>query len=281
MMHDMWKLFPRLIEKKINALLDEAEPNRMKSFHIYKTCQNENLWNKSFDEFREQLSQFFSLPQIERTKSRFDYVLNRPMHKSVFENFQLDFRNAVVNHSSLLAVSNWAHHMLRINTKSESPVISMDVMTKTLTSIVNPGPFDKAQDIEFDDFCGSWKRICFSLFGRRFENDLKEVLSELTRLDEEQQLLEQQRRHLPRIYLTQTEIDWTQGLLSAAQEASPLPRFPLSRGPQKEALVEVEKVAQLYSLVMESEKPEFIPYRQKIRDTLIFRCEDLLKKRQA
>jgi hypothetical protein len=281
MMHDMWKLFPRLIEKKINALLDEAEPNRMKSFHIYKTCQNENLWNKSFEDFREELSRFFSLPLNERTKSRFDYALNRPMHKSVFENFQLDFRNAVVNGQALLAVSNWAHHMLRINTRSESPVISLDVMTKTMNSIVNPGPFDKAQDIEFDDFCGSWKRVCFNLFGRRFEADLQQVLNELIRIDQEQQLLEQNRQHLPRIYLTQTEIDWTQGLLSAAQELSSLPKFPLSRGPQKEALVEIEKVAQLYSLVMESDKPEFIPYRQRIKETLIFRCEDLLKKRQA
>lgn len=279
-MHDMWKLFPRLMEKKINALLEEAEPDRMKSFHLYKTCQNENLWNKNFDDFREQLAIFFNLPQLERTKGRFDYVLNRPMHKSVFEMFQLDFRNAVVNNSSLLAVSNWAHHMLRINTGLNSPVISLDVMKKTLNSVVSPGPFDKAHDIEFDDFCGTWKRTCFHLFGRRFEADLNKVLNELKLLDQEQQLLEQQKQYLPRIYLTQTEIDWTQGLLSAAQNSLDLPKFPLSRGPQKTALVEIEKVAQLYTLVMESDKTEFTPYRQKIRETLIFRCDELLKKRQ-
>lgn len=279
-MQDMWKLFPRLIEKKINALLEEAEPNRMKSFHLYKTCQNENLWTKSFEEFREQLHQFFALPPTERSKSRFDYYLNRPMHKSVYNLFELDFRNGVVNESSLQAVSNWAHHMLRINTRATSPVISLDVMKKTLNSIVNPGPFDKAQDIEFNDFCDAWKRICFTLFGRRFEADLSQVLDQLKALEQEQQLLEQNRQQLPRIYLTQTEIDWTEALLSAAQEATKLPKFPLSRGPQKEALVEIEKVAQLYSFVMESDKADFIPYRNRIRETLVFRCEDLLKKRQ-
>ncbi len=280
MMHDMWKLFPRLIEKKINALLEEAEPNRMKSFHLYKTCQNENLWNKSFEEFREQLHQFFSLPQPERSKSRFDYYLNRPMHKSIYGLFDLDFRNGVVNESALQSVSNWAHHMLRINTRTSSPVISLEVMKKTMNSIVNPGPFDKAQDIEFSDFCDTWKRICFTLFGRRFDSDLTQVLEQLKALDQEQQLLEQNRQYLPRIYLTQTEIDWTQALLSAAQETARLPKYPLSRGPQKEALVEIEKVAQLYSLVMESDKTDFIPYRDRIRETLVFRCEDLLKKRQ-
>jgi hypothetical protein len=171
--------------------------------------------------------------------------------------------------------------MLRLNTRTNSPVISLEVMKKTLNFIVNPGPFDKAQDIEFDDFCGAWKRICFNLFGRRYETDLNNVLKELQRLDHEQMLLEKDLQHLPRIYLTQTEIDWTQAVLAAAQESRAAPKYPLSRGPQKEALVEIEKVTQLYELIMETDRAELIPYRQRIRETLVFRCDDLLKKRQA
>ena len=279
-MQDMWKLFPRLIEEKINSLLDEAEPNRMKCFHLFKTCQNDQLWNKSYEDFREQLLNFFSLPKNERSKSRFDFALNRPMHKSIFEMFQLDFRNSVVSESSLMAVSNWTHHMLRINTRIASPVISLEVMKKTFHSIVNPGPFDKAQDIEFDDFCSAWRKMCFALFGHRHESDLTHILKELKRLEQEQQLLENSQQFLPRIYLTQTEIDWTQSVLAAAQETAKLPKYPLARGPQKDALMDIEKVAQLYSFVLESEKPEFIQYRHRVRDTLVFRCEDLLKKRQ-
>jgi hypothetical protein len=281
MMHDMWKLFPKVMEEKINALLDDAEPNRMKCFHLYKSCQSENLWNKSYEEFRAALYDFFSLPKSERTKSRFDFNLNRPMHRTIFEMFQLDFRNAIVNSASVGHVSSWAHHMLRINTRVNSPVISLEVMKKTLNFIANPGPFDKAQDIDFEDFCGAWKRICFNLFGKRYDKDLNYVLSELQLLEHEQQQLESKQQHLPRIYLTQTEIDWTQAVLTAAQEYKRLPKYPLSRGPQKESLIQIEKVTQLYEFIMDSEKPDLQPYRDKVRETLVFRCDDLLKKRVA
>jgi hypothetical protein len=280
MINDMWKLFPRLIEEKINGLLDEAEPNRMKSFQIYKACQYENLWNRSYEDFCEHLRNFYFLPRIERIKSRFDIYLDRPMHKSLFEQFQLDFRNSSVNSSSLMNVSNWAHHMLRINSGTTCQIISLDVMKKTFNSIVNPSAFEKAQDIEFEDFCRAWKGICFNLFGRKYDAELSRVLKELQLLNHEQQQLERGLRQIPRVYLTQTEIDWTEGVLLCAKSAKKIPTYPLSRGPQKAELIEIEKIVQLHSLVFESDNPELMQHLQNVRTTLIFRCEELLKKRQ-
>lgn len=280
MMQDMWKLFPRLIEQKINGLLDEAEPNRMKSFHLYKTCQNENLWAHSFENFSEQLHHFFSLPKNERTKSRFDFYLNRPMHKSIFDEFNLDFRNSVVNNTSLQNVSSWTYNIMRLNCSITCQIISLDVIRKTFNAIVNPGPFDKAQDIEFDDFCGTWKRVVLNLFGHKYDTEVSKILDELTLLNHEQKQLERSLKAIPRIYLTQTEIDWTEGVLSAARDFTQLPKYPLTRGPQKDPLIDIDRVAQLYCVVMESRRDEVIEHRQNVRQTLIYRCEELLKKRQ-
>ena len=280
MMQDMWKLFPRLIEQKINGLLEEAHPNRTKAFHLYKCCHNENLWTQSFENFSTHLQEFFSLPKAERTKSKFDFYLNRPMHKRTYDDFQLDFRNAIVESESLHNVSSWTYNIMRLNCNSSCQIISLDVIRKTLKAIVNPGPFDKAQDIEFDDFCGTWKRIVTNMFGHKYDSEVGKILDELNLLNHEQKQLEKCQRSLPKIYLTQTEIDWTESVLLAAQDFSRLPKYPLSKGPQKDLLIDIARVAQLYCVVMESKRQEVIEHRQNVRQTLIYRCEELLKKRQ-
>lgn len=277
MMHDIWKLFPRLVEQKINALLDNAEPNRFKAYQLYKACQNESLWGESFEKFNNCLFDFFNLPKQERSKSKFDIFLNRPMHRTVYDQFTLDFRTAQVSSAKVLNFSSWAHNIMRINLKTNSVLISTDIMTRTVTCITKPSIFEKASEIEFDDFCSAWKRTVFHLFGKRYDSELSRILNEIRLLNIEQKNIEATPRFVPQIYLTQTEIDWTQNLQLAAKNYDTLPKFPLSRGPQKPRLVELEKVVQLYSIVMNSDKPELICHRQSVRNTLMDRCESLMR----
>ena len=279
-MQNIWKMFPRLIEQRINNLLDEAEPNRMKAYQIYKTCQNENLWRNSFADFSEHLTAFFSLPKNERSKSRFDIFLDRPMHKSLFENFQLDFRTAVVNSRSLMMVASWAHNLMRIN-YCDCQVVSTDVMTKTLNTITNPPLFEKAQDIEFEDFCKAWKKTVFGLFGKKYDAEMTSLLDELYLINIEQNNVERTQRFVPLIYLTQTEIDWTTAVMEAAQNSALMPFYPLQRGPQKPRLIELTRIVQLYNIVFGSSQPELIEHRSQVRATILDRCEGLLRDRAA
>ena len=274
-MQDIWKLFPKLIEQKINALLDEAEPNRFKSFQLYKTCQAENLWKDDFQKFADCLSDFYSLPKSERTKSKFDFYLDRPMHKSVFNEFALNFRTCTIDSSRLTGLSSWAHNMMRINLRTNSVIISIDVITRTLKQITNPPIFEKAQDIEFDDFCNAWKRIVFNLFGKKYDAELNYILKQLKALQDERKLAENQPKFVPQIFLTQTEVEWCKSVKTAAEEFSPMPKYPLSRGPEKEHLRQLLKIVQLYSVVMSSETEELKVHREKVRDTLLFRCEEI------
>ena len=279
-MKSIWKMFPRLIEERIATLLDEAEPNRMKAYQIYKTCQNENLWRNSFADFSEHLASFFSLPKNERSKGRFDSVLERPMHKSVFEIFALDFRSAMVNSRSLHIVASWAHNLIRVNFR-DSQTISMDVMTRTLSLITNPTPFEKAQDIEFEDFCSAWKKTVHALFGKKYETDVNALLEEFVRLNLEQKNAEATLRFIPALYLTQTEIDWTLGVMWAAENLGEMPSYPLSRGPEKQPLIDLLKVVQLYNVVFESDLPDLAQHRSAVHATILDRCQRLLRDRAA
>jgi len=284
MIVELWNAFPRLLVQKINALLDEAEPRPMKAFHLYKTCQREGLWQEGFEKFSKQLQTFFALPRFERRKSHLDALLERPMAVDVYSDFQLNFHNALVNNKTLLDIASWAHHLIRVGYKTESLVISEDVLTKTLNYITDPPPHEKDHDIEFEDFCSAWKTIVVRLFGKKYDDELNAILRELQWLNA--QLLEvgntpQDNGFFPTIYLTQTEIDWVSAVKKATLENEMIPKFPLSRGPQKRRLIDLERVVNLYKVVQRTKLPELLKHRENIRNTILDRCESLLREKAS
>ncbi|MGE5086111.1 MAG: hypothetical protein ACM3MG_07385, partial [Bacillota bacterium] len=157
MIKELWSTFPRLLVERINALLDDAEPSPAKAFQLYKTCQSENLWNDTFDKFSQHLNHYFSLSKFDRKKSVLDAVLNAPMSMNTYNEFHLNFRNAIVENRSIVNLANWAHHLMRVGHKTTSVVISEDVLCRTLNYITHPPLFEKAANIDFEDFCEAWK----------------------------------------------------------------------------------------------------------------------------
>jgi hypothetical protein len=278
MMQHLWKLFPQLLVQKINGLLDAAEPSPTKAFHLYKTCQREQLWQDSFEKFSDHLRDFFSQPKDYRAKSYFDSFLERPMNRHIFDEFQLTFRTANVNARDVVDTANWAHNMMRISCKSESEVISSDVLGRTLQDITNPPPYEKDHDIEFEDFCIAWKKIVFKLFGKTHDSEMNRILKELRWLNAELKKPEVS-NFTPSIYLTQTEIDWTTAVKSRAEDYAEIPEFPLSRGAQKIRLMELERAVNLYNIVQKTDLPELLKHRENIRTTILDKCEWLLKEK--
>ncbi|MGZ3771469.1 MAG: hypothetical protein ACXVCP_09130 [Bdellovibrio sp.] len=278
----MWKTFPQVLEQKINALLDEAEPNPLKAFQLYKACQRENSWQGSFDKFSQKISNYFSLPKAQRKKSDLDRHLHRPLSASLYEDFHLCFGNALLNSKTLLDIASWAHNLMRVGYKTESVVISQDVLTRTLQQVTNPPPFAKVQFIKFQDFCDTWKKVVLNLFGKKYDAEFQSILNELywleTQLKNEENAVTKEVASVPTIYLTQTEIDWTMAVRKAAEENAPIPKFPLSKGPQKQRLIQLLRAISLYKIVQTTRLPEFIKHRDNIRTTILYQCDSLLKE---
>lgn len=132
MSNQIWNLFPRLLEQQINGLLETAEPNPSKAFQLYKICQNEDLWKDSYQSFSVHLKKFFSLPFAARSKGVMDSCLDSPMNMYVYECFHLNFRTAQVNPNEISNIASWAHQLMRTGHKKNLPVISTDILTKTL-----------------------------------------------------------------------------------------------------------------------------------------------------
>lgn len=280
MIKELWNTFPHNLEEKINALLDEAEPTQEKAFQLYKSCQREEAWSGSFEKFTEHLNSFFSLARTERRKSAFDVHLEKPMSAYAFESFELDFRSAEVNASSVMQITSWAHHLMRVGHKTESVVISEDVIGKTLHHIIHPSFYEKAKNIKFEDFCIAWKSIVFKLFGRKHDAEFEKILTELRWMysQHETAVKETHAPFVPTIYLTQTEIDWTSAVKMATENNLEIPKFPLSRGPQKQRLMDLERTVSLYKIVQKSQIAEFKKHRDSIKATILDHCTNLLRE---
>ncbi|MFV8258642.1 hypothetical protein ACNQKP_12590 [Bdellovibrio bacteriovorus] len=281
MIKELWHSFPRLLEQKINALLEEAEPTPAKAFQLYKACQNEGLWNDSFEKFSDHLESFFAVARSERRKSHMDQLLDRPMSMAVYEGFHLNFRSGLVNSHAVMNIVSWAHNLMRLGHKTDSAVISMDVLGRTLHYITHPPFFEKAENIEFEDFCAAWKKTVFALFGKKHDAEFTAIVNELrwlnTQLKSEEQAIKKT-GFVPTIYLTQTEIDWTEAVEKAVTLNREIPKYPLSRGPEKQRLIDLVRTISLYKIVQTSQHPEFSEQRDKIRATILDRCAGLLRE---
>lgn len=280
MIKELWRSFPRLLEQKINALLDEAEPTAAKAFQLYKTCQRENLWDGSFESFQKGLDRFFQTSKDHRSKGHMDAFLQRPMSAVTYEEFDLNFRNGHVNNMAVLDIASWAHHLMRVSTKSNSLVISEDVLTKALQYITHPPLFEKAKDILFEDFCAAWKGTVFKLFGKKLDSELNTIIKELEWFNSQLKMegLVSHEHFVPSIYLTQTEIDWVSDVKRAVQYDETIPRFPLSRGAEKQRLMDLERTISLYKIVQTTKNPDFLKHKDNIRTTILDRCEGLLRE---
>lgn len=284
MMEEAWSMFPRNMEQKINSLLDQAEPNTLKSFQLYKTCKSENLWRNSFELFQIHLSDYYSQAKQNRAKSYFDQFLDRPLSRAIFDEFELNFRTAKIEQTNLHEIAEWAHVLLKKNIVSNCMVISVDIIMKTLQYITAPPPYEKTSDIEFEDFCIAWKKTVFSLFGKEYDQEFQKILTELRWIN--RQLKESaQSNHQGiisnKIYLTQTEIDWIISVQSSAFNEESISHFPLSRGPDKERLINLQRTIVLFNMILSSEKASLIVHKDNVKHTILHHCSNLLKDKAS
>ena len=286
MMQELWKSFPREIEYRIGRLLDEAIPNSTKAFQLYKACQNEGLWSESFEKFSNCLNDFFTVRRVDRSKGQFDGYLNRPMDFIIYEDFYLNFKSADISKVAIRDLAGWAHNLMRVHLKTESEIISVEVLNKALVKVTSPISGDKVTEILFEDFCQAWNQVVKGLFGLKHDTKMQFLLRDLQRLDQQARHHSQSATDTVKLYnlgwdFTQTEIDWTNEIAKKAFVFASLPKFPLSKGPQKLVLIELERMTTLYSIILLTDNPQLLQHKENIRATILDRCEKLLKIKSA
>lgn len=278
MVGELWANFPRLLEQNINGLLDEATPNSVKAYHLYKACQMENVWSENFEKFNFVLNVFFSIPRPMRNKSDLDQLLEKPLDTQAFGAFHLTFRTGTIKESSLLNLAQWAYNLIRKAKHINSDATSMEVILQTLRNITRPAPFEKDENIEFADFCRAWKKTVFKKSGQVFDNELDALVQELTEINEQIRLAEKMSQQLgfrPSSF-TSLEMEWILEVENSCLKDTKIPRLSLSSAKEKLSLLELDRVISLYHIVQTTQLPELLRHKENIRVTLLDRCEKLL-----
>lgn len=279
MLNTLWSVFPRLMEENINGLLNKARPTALRALQIYRTLKNKGLSTQSVERFSGDLDHFFTKPRFERKKSDFDIFLDRPMDHATFSLFQLDFRSGVVTEKSLHDVASWAHHLIRVSKKIDKPFMSLDIITRTLQRITTPTRNEKAQDISFSDFRMTWKTTVNRVLGYQLDPQFEELLNELEWLDHQLRNKAEKDFELlepPTVPISQIEVNWVASVRFAAMDRESIPNYPLDESIASDRVQELLRVIKLYSLSRTSTRDEILRNRDKIRATLIDRCEKLL-----
>lgn len=279
MLNALWGVFPRLMEENINGLLNEARPTALRALQIYRALKNKGFGTQSVERFSGDLDRFFSKPRFERKKSDFDIFLDRPMDHATFSLFQLDFRSGVVAEKSLADVASWAHHLIRVSKKIDKPFMSLEIITRTLHRITTPTRNEKAEDITFSDFCTTWKSTVNRTLGYQLDPHFEELLNELEWLDHELKNKAEKDFELlepATIPLSQIEVNWLASVRFAAIDSETIPKYPLNERIASDRMQELFRVIKLYSLSRTSTRDEILRNRDKIRATLVDRCEKLL-----
>ncbi len=282
MIKEIWTSFPQVLEKKVNSLLDEAQPNSLKAFHLFKACQRDDLWDQDFEAFFEKIRDFFLTPNHMRSKGALDQFLLRPMSVRTFDDFRLTFRTAQIEENQIQEIADWASQIIRLSRQESTAVASKSVLLATLKKITNPTGDQKDEQITFEDFCEAWKKVVFNLFGLHKIYALNELLRELRRLKAETEKEQDQiydDGFFPTIYLTQTEISWVIAVRESVTFDEKIPPFPLARGPQKQRLVDLERTIRLFRIVQTTHLEELLVHKRSIRLTLLDRCERLLAEK--
>lgn len=281
MIQDLWFSFPSTIEERIQGLLDSAEPNPTKAFHLYKTCLRSQAFEGPFEKFQSVLFHFFGVTPSQRKKSFLDRYLLRPLDAQDFSQFKLSFHSASVNALSLQELANWTYNLMRVGLKIKTVILNQDLIHRALYRLTHPAADEKGDKIRFRDFYETWGITVKNHYGEQYANEVSSVLAELQWLETQQKEVEEASNLRasggPLLYLTQTEIYWVQDTLLAIQKDTALPKFPLSRGPAKTKLCELERTIKLYRIVQSTRLPELLLHKEKIRNTLVLQCHNLLQ----
>ena len=276
MQAELWQSFPRLFEQRFLSLLDSAHPTSEKTNELYKALKLEGLLSESREHFQARLQQYYSIHRSERRKSHLDYFLNRPMPQSVFSSFELSFQTAEISEENIHHLANWSHNMIRLGYKRSSDLISTTTLKNTILHLLSQQKKNEGRTIEFSDFCHSWAVV---VENSQFQNasavrdEFLNLLNEFKRIDQASRS-GQMGEVLQLIEVREAkELAWVKAIRLQAFNEESLNAYPFQDGPFTQFMKELLRTAILYNLAIGSKKSDLLSYQQKIRTTLLHKCD--------
>ncbi|MGZ3769335.1 MAG: hypothetical protein ACXVCP_08405 [Bdellovibrio sp.] len=262
------QIFAIELEFRLSQLLKGAGPSYLKSFQLYKRSMQEEIFFDSYEIYCERLFRFYTMPDKLRSPRTLGSILKGHITDSFYNEFILDFGNSSLDGKKILQIKEWCATRIPLMKAIPGPATHREIIYNSIESLLKYGARQRSYFLEWMEFIDIWEHECFKQYGSRLDHHFK-ALKQL-KIDQTWNLKsdvdkDMATKRISTHQFTQTEIDWLLSLENSLTSKTTLPAYPLSRGPSKKDLVELNN---LVRSVSHSAVTDLNIYRDQIANVL-------------
>ncbi|AZZ37462.1 hypothetical protein CIK05_11880 [Bdellovibrio sp. qaytius] len=266
------------LESTISSLLEKALPNDFQKFKIYKHFVRYYEYKGDYFAFCSKLFEFYEMPKKKRCDKKANRLFNIELSQYDYQILGLGFHNSLIQHHEIFSKATDIKWLMTENFKLPDQIATAEIFFASLVYFNKPSN-DKNYLIECEDFLDSWKQVCFTRFGNKFEKYIEEIYPLISKENSTLDLNVQAIGCVDAgntVQLTQTQIDWVEKIEKNIEKGIEL---PLYRGPRQ---IENPKLRHLnhhviaFNKLIKSAQHNLTPQMQLLVDSLAAICKELL-----
>jgi hypothetical protein len=238
-------LLDQRVAERLGLLLKKAMPSRERIHQLVFLLQRET--ESSSQDFNSKILSYYRAPFERRTKLEFLIRLELVPSDWLHSQFILNFSTAKISDAALFQTAKYFSFQFSSAIPAPRELIDPSFFFAVMIRLVSPKAHEPKSGLRLYEFVTAWETTARSRWGARhdlFFRDLRNGLKSPIQLERYPQ------PKISEIWVTQTDLDWLNQIRSALEDGHSLPPYPLSRGPDLGALLQIEKLVNGYNAAL-------------------------------
>jgi hypothetical protein len=237
-MDKQWTKLSRSIESHFSNYIKLGVPSSEKAYQLAKLVQFEN--GVAISKAVKLVAGYYQIPYRDRADSRFQAHFGISPYPWLIDQFVLNLKNIQTNETLIRKAATDTLFFLRGLESNPPEEINTEAVILHSFFHALKKCWSSNSSLGLSDFLSSWQWHVFRKYGEKYEWYFTKIFEDLKAIELDKEIPPTEPRN--QYLLTQTEIDWLQTLQFELEINLPFSRFPLSTGPKKPALIELERI---------------------------------------
>jgi hypothetical protein len=233
-----WTKINSSLQNHFSNYIHLGNPNLIKRYQLAKLiCYEKDV---SIEMAINQVASFYQIPYRDRTDSRFHQHFSIIPYPWLVEQFLLNFKTIQQNETLIQrAVADVKFYFQQLEQTPPPELAHESILLQSAFHALKKC-WSSESSLGLFDFLKSWKRQSFLNYGEKYEWYFEILFEEIEKTKLEDVTLTEIKKKT--ISLTQTEIDWLRSIKLELENKIHFSTFPLSTGPKKAVLIEIERI---------------------------------------
>ena len=266
------------IEGTINSLLDKALPNDFQKFKIYKHLANYYDYKEDYLFFKSRLFEFYDIPKKKRCDKKASSIFNIIISVYDYQILALGFHNSLIKDHDFFTKATDLKWIITENFKLPVEITTTDIIMASLLNFNKPST-EKSFEVDCEEFLDSWKQICFTRFGNKYEKYIDGIYPLISK-EKSKFEIDIKAKGGPdagnTVQLTQTQINWIKMVKKGIEKGKELAEHPVMTPINIPRLAEFNRHVMGYNYLYNQNNPQNWERMQKLANSLDQMCNELL-----